>query len=380
MQQRLINLHSSDATNASWDVDLRGVRSIQLLEFDAATATKKSHYSLYSSIGTRAVNTAQESDGKRSAFIAPLNFSAEEVTTQTQSTTDAEILALQPTVWLDWSESTKLIPQTQVVGTHLTAIAGRDLPDTGTDTLLYAGAAGFTLEDFGATKCVRSSVAWYGFSDNSTPNKEEDLESSCTFMFNTGTLASYWIWVSRMYKIKIQNRFLAFVDKSNSGTVRSTGLVTAADTDYLVQVLRNSNVEFTFLLRNLETGVEQTATMPIIVAQTQSPGVNWLISYAQSGMLGSEFSHIVILPSKSTAAAAKVKEWMLAKYSGVTTQSTTSSAYALSLADSRRLPPLMFANADIQKISFGVREKTSDEDLQLTGDYRAILSVTSRSL
>lgn len=153
-------------------------------------------------------------------------------------------------------------------------------------------------------------------------------------MFRTkDTLASWnWIFKSSLFQITAGEALSANNHMGYYSTQDSlwgyTSLVIEGATDYLLQV-KKSGDSFQWLLRNLETDVEQSENTTDTITNGVANEAVYL-SNAQTGFLGMKISHVIEVLNVNDAAALAAKNWMLGKYTGTAASSTsTNTTYQL---------------------------------------------------
>lgn len=249
-------------------------------------------------------------------------------TTVTSTVSDQNILDISGLIcFLDWDFTDNILPSPSI-GSDIATISSR----SGSELIFNSSTnSGLTYETFGTnTHCLQSAVNWhYSIDSTSANNPNEGSTCTLTMMFRTKPVLSSWHWIfkSPLFQISAGSHtggpnVLGFYDDDNN-SYESTSLLIEAGTDYLLQI-KKSGAEFNWLLRNLTTNAEQTEVTGTS-AFTGLENQSFALSNAQTGLNGMQISHVVLFKSVDSNDCLKVKNWMISKYSGEATSSTTQA-------------------------------------------------------
>ena len=232
---------------------------------------------------------------------------------------DQDILDITNLIFfLDWDHAASLDPNPISQNEDITSITSRLSPN---NYVFATTGAGIVYSSFGETNSMLSTVNYKYALDSTTAGNVDEGNTAClTMMFRTKDVLASWAWLfkSPLFQItagepldSISNMGYYDADSSLWGY---TSLVIEGGKDYLLQIKKSSNT-FSWLLRDLATGTEQTEDTTDTAA-TGTANQPFYLSNAQSGFQGLKISHVIEFLSVDEDDCDAVKTWMLQKYTG----------------------------------------------------------------
>ena len=319
-----IILRKSDATVENntfrWNNDvLEDAKSITLGRVTVYVNKFKKHITLASSaLQNERVRYGNSIPNSVVRYLQPESIeSLTLVTSEAQAgLTREDILALNPVVFIDWSDSTKIqIFQNQPLqdDANISFIMGQVTPNP---MIMYATYTHHLYSSIGLAKAMRSVGNWVSVTDGSSPqNPEPTPDVTLMYMMRTYENTSHWrkLVLSHLFKTGIQANLFCF--ENEQGAWINTTMIAAGNTDYIVQVRRSVD-HFDWTIYNLTTDTVQTEQ----TARGNPTGTStYSFSYsnAQTGFVWYKIGHTVILPTTQSGAIDTVKTWMVEEYTGV---------------------------------------------------------------
>lgn len=318
-----IILRKSDATVVNntfrWNNEvLQDAKEITIGRVTVFVSKFKKHITLASSaLQNERVRYGNSIPNSVVRYLQPDNIESLTLVTQEAQAglTREDILALQPVVFIDWSDETKIQTwQNQPLqdDAQLSFIMGQVTPPM----IMYGTYYAHLYSSIGLAKAMRSVGNWFSVTDGSTPNAAEPTPNcTLTFMLRTYENTTHWrkLVMSHLFKTGHRNNLFCFEDES--GTVTDTTMLCPGNSDFIVQICRSQD-NFDWTIYNLTADTVQTE-QTVRGNATGTTAYSFSYSTAQTGFVFTKIGHTVILPTTASSAVDTVKTWMVEEYSGV---------------------------------------------------------------
>ncbi len=248
--------------------------------------------------------------------------------TTTSSLTSADIEALTPWVFLDFTDKVKMSPANIAVGDGLTSITSKG----SASIVCYSSATGLEYSTLtGSTApCIDYTVNWHYIADTSQPQGgSQGNEATFTFVFETSdSTTDRWLFKNRIFRIK-GGSVLKLIEDTEE---HSTTCTLQTETPFLCQMIWDGPTEtMSVELINLTDMTSQTDSVVMDNQISLTPDYNFYMSNAQSGALNWKIGSCIELKTKSPTAAATCISYFKQQYTGEGEEVTGAMPHSLKI-------------------------------------------------
>ncbi len=296
--------------------------------------------------------------------------------TVSTAVTRETVQALNPYVFVDWADTTKISP-TITQGDSITSVVS-----TGTASVtLYSSAAGLKYDSIGSAPACLSETNWHYFSDSSHPQSSagQSDTSQMIFMFQHDATPPtyYWLFKNRVFRVKASTTVITLVADT---TDFDTTCVIQAGGQYIVSLIWDDPTMSVKVI-DLATNIEQTDELDMPGNLSPTPDYNVYLSNAQTGFLGAKIGSFMEFLTTSATVNETAINFLKQAYSGVAQQTTSTIPTGLVMCSTfltdRRTGKSLVHNKGVELLSYqGTLNSEAFFAMRHEGRYYAVDNYT----